>query len=193
MKRFFQLAAALLAVSSLALSQSGWKLDKNHSSIGFSVKHLVISTVSGNFKDFDITLTTAKDDFSDAAVQAVIKMASINTDNTARDNHLKSDDFFNAEKFPEIKFTSTSFEKVGEGKYKITGDLTIRDVTKKVVFDAVYNGSIKTPWGNTAMSWTAATIINRFDYNLKWNKALESGGLIAGQDVTITINLEMDK
>jgi polyisoprenoid-binding protein YceI len=193
MKRFFQLAAALLAVSSLALSQSGWKLDKNHSSIGFSVKHLVISTVSGNFKDFDITLTTAKDDFSDAAVQAVIKMASINTDNTARDNHLKSDDFFNAEKFPEIKFTSTSFEKVGEGKYKITGDLTIRDVTKKVVFDAVYNGSIKTPWGNTAMSWTAATVINRFDYNLKWNKALESGGLIAGQDVTITINLEMDK
>jgi polyisoprenoid-binding protein YceI len=193
MKRFFQLAAALLAVSSLALSQSGWKLDKNHSSIGFSVKHLVISTVSGNFKDFDITLTTAKDDFSDAAVQAVIKTASINTDNTARDNHLKSDDFFNAEKFPEIKFTSTSFEKVGEGKYKITGDLTIRDVTKKVVFDAVYNGSIKTPWGNTAMSWTAATVINRFDYNLKWNKALESGGLIAGQDVTITINLEMDK
>ena len=193
MKRFFQLAAALLAVSSLALSQSGWKLDKNHSSIGFSVKHLVISTVSGNFKDFDITLTTAKDDFSDAAVQAVIKTASINTDNTARDNHLKSDDFFNAEKFTEIKFTSTSFEKVGEGKYKITGDLTIRDVTKKVVFDAVYNGSIKTPWGNTAMSWTAATIINRFDYNLKWNKALESGGLIAGQDVTITINLEMDK
>ena len=193
MKRFFQLAAALLAVSSLALSQSGWKLDKNHSSIGFSVKHLVISTVSGNFKDFDITLTTAKDDFSDAAVQAVIKTASINTDNTARDNHLKSDDFFNAEKFTEIKFTSTSFEKVGEGKYKITGDLTIRDVTKKVVFDAVYNGSIKTPWGNTAMSWTAATVINRFDYNLKWNKALESGGLIAGQDVTITINLEMDK
>lgn len=193
MKRFFQLAAALLAVSSLALSQSGWKLDKNHSSIGFSVKHLVISTVSGNFKDFDITLTTAKDDFSDAAVQAVIKTASINTDNTARDNHLKSDDFFNAEKFPEIKFTSTSFEKIGEGKYKITGDLTIRDVTKKVVFDAVYNGSIKTPWGNTAMSWTAATVINRFDYNLKWNKALESGGLIAGQDVTITINLEMDK
>ena len=193
MKRFFQLAAALLAVSSLALSQSGWKLDKNHSSIGFSVKHLVISTVSGNFKDFDITLTTAKDDFSDAAVQAVIKTTSINTDNTARDNHLKSDDFFNAEKFPEIKFTSTSFEKTGEGKYKITGDLTIRDVTKKVVFDAVYNGSIKTPWGNTAMSWTAATIINRFDYNLKWNKALESGGLIAGQDVTITLNLEMDK
>jgi polyisoprenoid-binding protein YceI len=193
MKRFFQLAAALLAVSSLALSQSGWKLDKNHSSIGFSVKHLVISTVSGNFKDFDITLTTAKDDFSDAAVQAVIKTASINTDNTARDNHLKSDDFFNAEKFPEIKFTSTSFEKVGEGKYKIAGDLTIRDVTKRVVFDAVYNGSIKTPWGNTAMSWTAAAVINRFDYNLKWNKALESGGLIAGQDVTITINLEMDK
>ena len=193
MKRIFQLAVFFMTAASFAWSQSGWKLDKNHSSIAFSVKHLVISTVSGNFKDFDITLTTAKDDFSDAAVQAVIKMASINTDNTARDNHLKSDDFFNAEKFPEIKFTSTSFEKVGEGKYKITGDLTIRDVTKKVVFDAVYNGSIKTPWGNTAMSWTAATVINRFDYNLKWNKALESGGLIAGQDVTITINLEMDK
>jgi polyisoprenoid-binding protein YceI len=193
MKRFFQFAAVFFAASSLAWSQTGWKLDKNHSSIGFSVKHLVISTVSGNFKDFDITLTNTKEDFTDAAVQAVIKTAGINTDNAARDNHLKSDDFFNAEKYPEIKFTSTSFEKVGEGKYKITGDLTIRDVTKKVVFDAVYNGSIKTPWGNTAMSWTATTVLNRFDYNLKWNKALESGGLIAGQDVTITLNLELDK
>jgi polyisoprenoid-binding protein YceI len=182
-----------MTAASFAWSQSGWKLDKNHSSIAFSVKHLVISTVTGNFKDFDITLTTAKDDFTDAAVQTTIKTASINTDNTARDNHLKSDDFFNAEQYPEIKFTSTSFEKTGDGKYKIIGNLTIRDVTKKVVFDAVYNGSIKTPWGNTAMSWTATTVINRFDYNLKWNKALESGGLIAGQDITITVNLEMDK
>ena len=192
MKRIFQLAVFFMTAASFAWSQSGWKLDKNHSSIAFSVKHLVISTVTGNFKDFDITLTTAKDDFTDAAVQTTIKTASINTDNTARDNHLKSDDFFNAEKYPEINFKSTSFEKLSETKYKITGDLTIRDVTKNVTFDVVLNGTLKTTHG-VLSAWKATTTINRFDYNLKWNKTIETGGLIVGQDVIITLNLELNK
>ncbi len=121
-----------------------------------------------------------------------IKVASLSTDNTMRDNHLKSDDFFNAEKFPEISFKSTSFEKLSDNKYKITGDLTIRDVTKNVTFNAVLNGVLKTDRGLLS-SWKATTTINRFDYNLKWNKTIESGGLIVGQDVTIALNLELNK
>jgi polyisoprenoid-binding protein YceI len=109
-----------------------------------------------------------------------------------RDGHLKSDDFFNAEKFPEINFKSTSFEKLGDNKYKITGDLTIRDVTKNVTFDATLNGTLKTDRGVLA-AWKATTTINRFDYNLKWSKTLETGGLAVGKDVIITLNLELNK
>jgi polyisoprenoid-binding protein YceI len=153
---------------------------------------MVVSEAVGSFKDFTIDLKSEKDDFSDATVQSTIKVASLSTDNDRRDAHLKSDDFFNAEKYPEINFKSTSFEKLGDTKYKITGDLTIRDVTKNVTFDAVLNGTLKTTRG-VLSAWKATTTINRFDYNLKWNKTLETGGLIAGQDATITLNLELNK
>ena len=177
MKRFILLfAVTILGAGSLMAQKSGWTLDRAHSSIGFSVRHMVISEVTGNFKDFDITFSSSKGDYSDATVIASIKVASINTDNERRDGHLKTDDFFNAEKFPLITFKSTSFEKVGDNKYKITGDLTIRDVTKKVTFDAVYNGSIKAPWGAIVSSWKATLAVNRFDYGLKWNKAIDTGG-----------------
>ena len=194
MKRFILLVTlAVISTGALMAQKSGWTLDKAHSSIGFSVRHMVISDVTGNFKDFDISFTSSKDDYSDATVDASIKAASINTDNERRDGHLKSDDFFNAGKLPLIMFKSTSFEKVGEHKYTITGDLTIRDVTKKVTFDAVYNGTIKAPWGATISSWKATTSVNRFDYGLKWNKAIDTGGLIAGEVVNITMNLELNK
>jgi polyisoprenoid-binding protein YceI len=194
MKRFILFfALTVFALGSLMAQKSGWTLDKAHSSINFSVRHMVISEVTGNFRDFDVSFTSSRDDFSDASVDASINVASINTDNERRDGHMKTDDFFNAEKFPQIKFKSTSFEKVGENKYNITGDLTIRDVTKKVTFDAVYNGTIKAPWGATISSWKASLSVNRFDYGLKWNKAIDSGGLIAGETVKITLNLELDK
>lgn len=186
-------ALAYFSAGSLIAQQPGWKLDKAHSSIGFTVRHMVISEVTGNFKEFDVNFTSATDDFSDAAVEATVKVASVNTDNDRRDGHLKTDEFFNAEKFPQIKFKSTSFEKVVDNKYKITGDLTMRDVTKKVTFEAVYNGSIKAPWGATVSSWKATASVNRFDYGLKWNKTIENGGLIAGDIVTITLNLELNK
>ena len=194
MKRFILfLALTILGTGSLMAQNSVWTLDKAHSSIGFSVRHMVISEVTGNFKDFDISFTSSKDDYSDAAVDVSIKVASVNTDNERRDGHLKTDDFFNAEKFPQIKFKSTLFEKVGENKYNIAGDLTIRDVTKKVMFDATYNGTIKAPWGATVSSWKATLAVNRFDYGLKWNKRIETGGLIAGDTVNITLNLELNK
>jgi polyisoprenoid-binding protein YceI len=188
---FFTLT--ILSVVSLFAQKAGWALDKAHSSIGFSVSHMVISEVTGNFKDFDISFTSSKEDFSDATVDATIKVASVNTGNERRDGHMKTDDFFNSEKFPLITFKSTSFEKVGENKYNITGNLTIRDVTKKVTFDAVYNGSVKAPWGVTVSSWKATLSVNRFEYGLKWNKAIDTGGLIAGETVKITLNIEVDR
>ena len=192
MKRITIIFLAILFAMTVVSAQSDWKLDKVHSSITFTVKHMVISEVTGSFKDFTITLNSAKDDFSDAEVQSTIKVSSLSTDNTMRDNHLKSDDFFNAEKYPEIYFKSTSFEKLGDNKYKITGDLTIRDVTKNVTFNAILNGTLKTDHGLLS-AWKATTTINRFDYNLKWNKTLETGSLIVGQDVTVTLNLELNK
>jgi polyisoprenoid-binding protein YceI len=192
MKHLLFVLMATFFIASIGIAQTGWTLDIVHSSVSFSVKHMVISNVTGSFKDFSITLNSKKDDFSDATVESIIKVASINTDNNMRDNHLKSDDFFNAEKFPDIKFNSTAFEKAGNNEYKITGDLTIRDVTKKVTFDATLNGTLNTERGLLA-AWKVTTTINRFDYNLKWNKTIETGGLIVGQDVTITLNLELNK
>jgi polyisoprenoid-binding protein YceI len=193
MKKLFKMLSIVLILPALAASQTAWKLDKAHSGISFSVKHLVISTVTGKFRDYDIVFKSAKEDFSDASVDAVIRAASISTDNDNRDADLKSDHFFNVEKYPEIRFKSKSFEKVGEGKYKINGDLTLCDITKPVVFDAVYNGSVKAPWGATVYSWTATLTLDRFDYNLKWSKTLETGGLVVGKDVTVAINLELNK
>ena len=192
MKRITGLLLLMVIATVFASAQSNWKLDKVHSSITFTVRHMVISNVTGSFKDYTIDLKSGKDDFSDAEVQSTIKVGSLSTDNAMRDNHLKSDDFFNAEKYPEIQFKSTSFEKLSDTKYKITGDLTIRDVTKAVTFDATLNGTLKTNRGLLA-AWNATTTINRFDYNLKWNKTIETGGLIVGQDVIITLNLEMNK
>ena len=185
---------AIIALSAGVFAQTtGWKLDKSHSGINFSLPHMVISEVTGNFKDYDLQVTAEKADFSDLAVSAVIKVASINTEEAKRDGHLKSDDFFNAEKFPEIKFKSTSVVKVDAKNFKIIGDLTIRDVTKKVSFDAIFAGTVKSPWGQTVAVWKASSSINRFDYNLKWNKAIEAGGLVAGDIVTINMNIELTK
>jgi polyisoprenoid-binding protein YceI len=153
---------------------------------------MVISEVTGYFKEYDIQVNAAKDDFTDATIAATLKVASINTDNERRDGHLKSDDFFSSEKFPDITFKSASVEKTGENIYKIHGNLTIRDVTKSVTFDAVHRGTIKTSRG-TVSAWKATLEINRFDYNLKWNRTIETGGLVAGETVTITLNLELQK
>jgi polyisoprenoid-binding protein YceI len=192
MKKIAVVLFTIFVATAFASAQSEWKLDKVHSSVTFTVRHMVISEVTGSFKDFAITLKSEKDDFSDAEVQSTIKVGSLSTDNAMRDGHLKSDDFFNAEKFPEISFKSTSFEKLGDTKYKITGDLTIRDVTKNVTFDATLNGTLKTARG-VLSAWKVTTTINRFDYNLKWSKTLETGGLVVGQDVIITLNLELNK
>jgi polyisoprenoid-binding protein YceI len=169
-----------------------WTLDKAHTNVLFSVSHLVVSDVEGKFKSFDGWMESDKADFSDAKIGFTVDIASISTDNDMRDNHLKSDDFFNAAKFPQMKFESTSFTSTGGNKYKLTGNLTIRDVTKPVTFDVYYGGTVNA-MGGTHAGFKAKTTLNRFDYNLKWDKTTEAGGLVVGKDVDITINIDLKK
>lgn len=172
------------------LAQTSWTLDKGHSNVGFTVTHMVVAETSGSFKDFDAKVTSTSEDFNGADVEFTAKVASINTDNERRDGHLKSDDFFSAEKFPEIKFVG-KLVKDG-GKYQLKGKFTMRDVTKDVAFDVVYKGSIKTGQGAKAGFKLTGTV-NRFDYGLKWDRALETGSLVVGQDVAILCNIELNQ
>ena len=167
-----------------------WKTDNSHSNVKFSVSHLIVSDVEGAFKNYDGTIQSSEPDFSDAQIDFSVDINSINTDNETRDNHLKSDDFFNAEKFPQMLFKGTSFKKVSGNKYALEGDLTIRDVTKKVKFDVSYGGTVTDPWGNIKAGFKVKGVINRFDYNLKWNTLTEIGGAVVGKEVEITLNLE---
>ena len=154
--------------------------------------HLAVSDVEGTFKSFDGSMESAKPDLSDAKISFVVDVNSVSTDNENRDNHLKSDDFFNAAKFPQMKFESNSFQLLGNNKYKLSGNLTIRDVTKPVHFDVTYGGTVNA-MGGTHAGFKAKTTINRFDYNLKWDKATEAGGMVVGKDVDITINVDLKK
>ena len=189
-KRLLLLFATLIVFAWHGFSAPNvWKDDPAHSSVQFRVAHLVISEVTGFFKEFDATLTTGKDDYSDAKLEATIKVASIFTDNDRRDGHLRSGDFFDAEKYPTITFRSTSFTKTGDSTFKIAGDLTIRDVTKPVVLDAIYKGQVSMG-GRSIIVFSATAEIDRFDYGVKWDAKLDTGGLVAGEKVKIQLDFE---
>lgn len=190
----FRVAFILFLTGFLSLNaQTKWSIDKAHSKVQFSATHLIISEVTGEFKNFDGSIETSGDDFSNAKVNFTMDVNSISTDNEQRDNHLKSDDFFNAQKFPKMTFVGKSMQKVGDNKYKLVGDLTIRDITKQIVLDVTYNGTVKDPWGNTKAGFKITGELNRFDYNLKWNALMEAGGAVVGKMIGITINLELQK
>ena len=191
MKKTIIAIAALFATAGAMAQSSTWKSDNSHSNVKFTVTHLVVSEVEGAFKVYNGTIVSAKPDFTDAKIDFSVDVNSINTDNENRDKHLKSDDFFNAEKFPQMKFVSTSFKKVSGNKYVLEGNLTIRDVTKPVKFDVTYGGTVKDPWGNTKAGFKAKGTINRFDYNLKWNTLTEAGGAVVGKEVEVVVNLEL--
>jgi polyisoprenoid-binding protein YceI len=161
--------------------------------VDFTVAHLVIAEVRGSFRDFEATLVSDKPDLSDMKLEATIKTASVFTDNEARDKHLRSNDFFNADSFPNIIFKSTSVKKRGKDSYAITGNLTIRDVTKPVVLETIYRGSVVDPWGNTKAGFTAMTTIDRFVFGTTWNKTIETGGLVVGKDVNIRLAMQFVK
>lgn len=185
---------AFLFVATLAsYSQATWTIDRSHSNVRFTVSHLVISEVEGNFKTFEGSITASKPDFTDAVINFSVDVNSINTDNEMRDDHLKNDDFFNAEKYPKMTFKSTSFKQLKGNKYELTGLLTIRDVTKTVKWNVTYGGTTNDPWGNTKAGFKASTEINRLDYGLKWNTLTEAGGAVVGSEVTIDLKLEFAK
>ncbi|MFX3674943.1 MAG: YceI family protein [Paenisporosarcina sp.] len=166
-----------------------WNVDVSHSSIGFSVKHMMVSKVRGTFSDFGAEVEASETDLTGANIAFNIKVASINTGSEDRDNHLRSADFFDAETYPEIKFVANEITKKGDD-YEITGDLTIKDITKSVVFEAEYGGKGTNPWGVEVVAFEAETKINREDFGLTWNAALETGGVLVGKDIQITIDLE---
>lgn len=175
-----------------ARATTKWTVDKSHSNVRFTVTHMVVSEMEGSFRGFDGSMEHTKADFSDAKIVWTIDVNSINTDNENRDKHLKNEDFFAAEKYPQIKFQSTAFKPLGDNKYKLEGNLTVRDVTKPVVFDVTYGGTLKTQRGNKA-GFKAKTVIDRFEYGLKWSRMTEAGGLTVGKDVSISVNIELDE
>ncbi|WP_418603178.1 YceI family protein [Hwangdonia sp.] len=169
-------------------NNTNWSIDNAHSEIAFKVKHMMISTVTGHFEDFQATAKTDGDNFVNADFQFSAKTGSINTKNKDRDTHLKSDDFFNAEKYPELKFVSKSFD--GE---KLIGDLTIRDVTKEVVLDADFNGIAVDPYGQTKAGFEISGQLNRKDFNLTWSAVTEAGSIVVSDKVKLVVDVQFIK
>ena len=171
-----------------------WKLDPAHSAAEFKVKHMMISNVKGSFSGLTGVLTEHQTDSTLSSVEASIDLATVNTGDAQRDGHLKSADFFDIEKYPTMTFKSTQVKRNGEGEYKVTGDLTVHGVTRPVSF-AVEGPSApgKDPWGNTRIGLSATTKINRKDFGLAWNSALETGGVLVGEDVAITLDVQFIK
>ena len=169
-----------------------WVLDPMHSEVQFKVKHLVISTVTGSFKTFEGELTTETDDFDGAEVSFSLDVASIDTNQEMRDGHLKSAEFFDAETYPKISFKSTSFTKDGDD-YKLTGDLTIKDVTKSVTLDVEHGGVAGDFYGNTKAGFEVTGKINRKDFGLVWDGVTEAGSVVLGSDIKLIINVQFAK
>lgn len=182
-----------MILGALTNAQTKWVFDKSHSEIGFTVTHLLISEVDGKFNNYEGSITTNGDNLEEMNINFEVDVNSINTDNPKRDEHLRSDDFFNAEQFPKMVFKSTSMKKIKDNHYKLKGDLTIRDVTKQVELDVKYNGSVKDPWGNTKAGFKITGVLNRFDYNLKWNSLMETGGAVVGKEVELKLNVQLKK
>ena len=183
--------ALLVAASSAFAAPAKFTIDKAHTEVGFDVRHF-FTKVHGRFNDFSGTIVFDETDPSKISVEATAVTASISTDNEKRDGHLRSADFFDAEKNPAITFKSSKVTPSGKNKYKIAGDFTMRGVTKPVVFDAEFLGAGATGMGTKA-GFAATTVVNRKDFGIVWNKALDNGGMMLGEEVTITLNVEANQ
>lgn len=170
-----------------------WQIDFAHSEIGFSVRHMMISKVRGQFEKFSGHVNFDENDPTQTAVDITIEISSINTRDGQRDNHLRSADFFDAANYPVMAFKSKQVEQLSDDEGRLVGDLTIRGVTKEVALDVEYAGQSKSPWGTTSAGFTATATINRKDWGLNWNQALETGGVLVGEKVQISIELELIK
>ncbi|HEY8692268.1 MAG TPA: YceI family protein [Chloroflexota bacterium] len=170
-----------------------WTVDPNHTQVEFSAKHMGIMTVKGHFTGVQATIDFNEDDFTASSVAATIDAGTLTTNDERRDAHLKSPDFLNVEQFPTIAFRSARIEHAAHDQYKMTGDLTIRNVTRPVTLDVVYSGQGKDPMGNVHAGFSASTTINRKDWGLTWNMALETGGLLVGEEVKLALEVEAVK
>lgn len=187
------IAAAVFAVPSIAAA-STWEIDPAHSSAKFTVKHMMITNVTGEFGNVTGTVNLDDKDPSKTTVTASVDTTTINTNQAKRDAHLKSPDFFDVEKYPAMTFASKSVKANGKDKFKVTGDLTLHGVTKPVTLDVESASTeIKDPWGGTRRGASATTKLNRKDFGLTWNQALETGGVAVSEDVNVTLDLQLVK
>ena len=173
------------------MAQTNWAIDPTHSEIGFKVKHMMFTNVSGKFNTYEATITNEESAFETSKINFNATVDSIDTNNTDRDNHLKSADFFDAENFPTLNFTATSIQKVNANQFQIMGDLTIKDVTKSITLDAEYSGILKDPWGNTKVALAISGAINRKEFGLTWNAALETGGVLVGEEIKLLAEIQL--
>jgi len=174
-------------------TKTSWVIDPTHSEIQFKVKHLVISTVTGSFKTFEGTAETEGDDLTTATINFSADVASIDTNQTQRDEHLRSGDFFDAENYPKLTFTSTSLDKTGEDTYKLNGDLTIKGVTKSVTLDAEYGGAMTDFYGQSKAGFEVTGKISRKEFGLSWSATTEAGGVVVGDEIKLVINIQLIK
>lgn len=175
------------------MTKTKWAMDVAHSGIDFSVKHMMIAKVKGVFNEFTANIAADPADLTTAEIDFTVDVASINTRNSDRDAHLRSADFFDVENHPTMTFKSTSIVNNGDGEYDVTGDLTIRGVTRSETFAVTFEGSGKDPWGNEKVGFSADGKINRSDYGLTWNAALETGGVLVGDQIKISLEIQAQK
>jgi polyisoprenoid-binding protein YceI len=166
-----------------------WQVDPAHSSVAFEVKHMMIATVRGQFREFEGTLEAAEDDPADSRAYGTVNVASIDTGNADRDAHLRSPDFFDVERYPQARFESTRIQHVEGGTYRIAGNLTIKDQTREVEFDACVDAAAEDPWGNERVGVSVRGTINRTDFGLNWQQKLETGRLLVGEEVKVLIDI----
>ena len=175
------------------MATTKWAIDPTHSEIGFKVKHMMFTNVSGQFDNYEGSITTVNDTFENANIEFSGDINSVNTGNADRDTHLKSADFFDGENHPKLTFKSTSFKKIDDNNYELTGDLNIRGISKSVKFPVEFSGMMTDPWGNTKVGLNISGKINRKDWGLNWNAALETGGVLVSEEVRLDIELQFAK
>ena len=173
------------------MAQTNWAIDPTHSEIGFKVKHMMFTNVSGKFNAFEATINNEEAAFETSKINFTATIDSIDTNNTDRDNHLKSADFFDVANFPTLNFTATSIQKINANEFQINGDLTIKDVIKSITLQAEYSGILKDPWGNTKVGLSIAGSINRKEFGLTWNAALETGGVLVGEEIKLLAEIQL--
>jgi len=172
------------------MTQNKWNIDLAHSGVSFSIRHMVVSKVRGRFAKFSGAVLFDEDDITRSTVEATIEASSIDTGVEQRDAHLRSPDFFDAEKYPELRFRSTRIDRQADDRYSVVGELTIRDVTREIALDVEFGGRARDPWGNERVGFVGKATLDRKDFGLRWNQALEAGGVLVGDRVDIELEIE---